>query len=310
MTRISTTRSHDAAHAHAHDHAHGDGACAQQCPIAEGMGRRLFMERSALAALGAMIAACGDGVFGTEPLMVNALPQGTSFQIRLSDFPSLTTVGAIATTSIAGVPLAIGHTSAGAYAIWSMVCPHQQNQVAPNGTGFKCPGHGAQWNGLGQWIGGQNTGNLTLIPSTYDAVNGMLMVDAASAPAVEQDFTIDLTQYPKLQTVDNWIAVTKPKPGTTTTTRIIIYNTPLDGYIAYGAACGHMGKYLSFNTQLGHWKCDEHHAEFDIYGKKLKDADDHPEVPTAASLVMLTTALNGTTLHVTGNSPAQGTNFG
>ena len=305
MTRTTMTHTHDAAH----EATHTGGECAHQCPIAEGMSRRLFMERTALAALGTMMAACGDGVFGTEPLKVNALPQGTSFQIRLADFPPLSAIGGVATTTVQGVPLAVGHTGNGAYAIWSMVCPHQQNLVSPNGAGFKCSGHNATWNALGQWTGGQSTGNLTLIPSTYDATNGMLLVDANSAPALEQDFTIDLTQYPQL-TVGKFITVTKPKPGTTTTTRIVIFNTPQQGYIAYGAACGHMGKYLNFDTQIGHWKCDEHHAEFDIYGKKLKDADDHPEVPTAASLVMLTTALNGTTLHVTGNSPAQGTTFG
>ncbi len=298
-------------HAHTHGAKHDDGDCAAQCPIAEGMSRRLFMERTALAALGTMVAACGDGVFGTEPLAVNALPQGTSFQIRIADFPALGAVGGIATTTVAGVPLAIGHTSANTYALWSMVCPHQSNQVAPNGTGFKCPGHNATWNALGQWTGGQSTGNLTLIPTTYDAVNGLLLVDANAAPAVEQDFTVDINASANaaLRTVGGWISVTKPKPGTTTTTRIIIYNTPTQGYIAYGAACGHQGKYLSFNTQLGHWKCPEHHAEFNIYGQKLKDADDNTNVPTAASLVMLTVQQTGNILRVTGSSPAQGTNF-
>ncbi|MBI3789673.1 MAG: Rieske 2Fe-2S domain-containing protein [Gemmatimonadetes bacterium] len=295
-------------------HAHDDAphACQARCPIGEAVSRRLFMERSAIAALGAMMAACGDGVFGVQPLPFIALPSGTSFQINVGDYPALAAVGGIATVSVQGFPIAVGHTGNGAFAIWSMVCPHQSHQVDPVAGGFKCTGHGATWNPNGVWTGGQSTGNLTLIPSTYDPATNIISVNADAAPAVQQDFTIDLTVHPRLANVGGWEAFTRVIPGTNSvTTRIIVYNTPLHGYVAYGAACGHMGKYLTFNTQLGHWKCDEHHAEFDVYGQKLKDADEHPEVPTAASLVLLeVTNVNATTLRVRGNSPPQGTNFG
>jgi Rieske Fe-S protein len=302
-------------------HAHPDApsapdaahACGGACPIGEAIGRRLFMERTALAALGTMMAACGDGIFGVQALPFVALPSGTSFQINVADYPGLASIGAVITLNVQGVPLAVGHTGANAFAIWSLVCPHQAHQVDPQpGGGFKCQGHNAQWNASGQWIGGQSTGNLTVIPSTYDPASNIISVAGDAAPAVQQDFTVDLAQYPKLKTVGNWQAFTKVIPGTNSvTTRIIVFNTPTQGYIAYGAACGHMGKYLTYSPALGHWRCDEHHAEFDIYGQKLKDADETHNTPTAASLVMLeVTTVDANTLRVRGNSPPQGTNFG
>ncbi len=298
------------------DHATPDAdaahACGGTCPVGEAIGRRLFMERTALAALGTMMAACGDGIFGIQALPFVALPAGTSFQVKVGDYPALANPGAVVTLTVQGVPLAVGHTGTNAFAIWSLVCPHQAHQVDPVAGGFKCPGHNAQWNAQGQWIGGQSTGNLTLIPSTYDPATNIISVAGDAAPAVQQDFTVDLTQYPKLRTVGNWQAFTRVIPGTNSvTTRIIVFNTPSQGYIAYGAACGHMGKYLTFSSTLGHWRCDEHHAEFDIYGQKLKDADESHNTPTASSLVMLeVTTVDANTLRVRGNSPPQGTNFG
>ncbi len=285
-----------------------DAACAGECPLGQAMQRRAFMERTALAALGAMLAGCGDGIFGPEPITATILP-GTNFAIRIADYPALAAVGGVAVTSVGGVPVAIGRTGSTTFNIYSLVCPHQSNAVSPSGSGFLCAGHNATWNASGTWTGGQSTGNLTVYPSVFDPATGLLTLNGGAPPAFEQDFTIDLSTVPALAPVGGYTSVTRPIPNTTATTRIYIVHSATLGYIAYGAACGHQGKYLAYNTTLRHWRCPEHHAEYDMDGQKLRTADDNTNIPTSASLVMMKVTQTGNTLQIQGNSPPEGTNF-
>jgi Rieske Fe-S protein len=278
--------------------------CRAACPIADRLDRRAFVARTLLATFGAALTACGDGIFGVDAVTVTALPTGAPITLRVADFPSLVVSGGIATTSVGGFPLAIESLASGGYAIWSMVCPHRAHEVQPVVGGFTCTGHAATWNASGIWTGGQTTSDLVRIPATYDAVTGLLTISGTNAPVVEQDFTIDLTQHPKLAPVGGWEAITRPMPGGGTT-RLFVVNTPLQGYLAYGAACGHMGRYLFFDDVAGHWHCPSHNAEFDLYGQKLVDADDDKNIPTAQSLVMLTVTQTGTLLRIQGNPPAE-----
>jgi Rieske Fe-S protein len=279
--------------------------CAGDCAIAEAVTRRAFMERVALAALGTALAACGDGQFGPTAVAAGVIPDGASATFLLSDLTALATVGGVATASVAGVPIAIGRTGAASFVAWSLVCPHQSQAVTVVAGGFRCAGHGATWNASGAWTGGQATSNLADIPVTYDAAAGTLTLNGA--PTVEQDFTVDLAAPANaaLATVGGWVSVTRPIPKSTRTTRILIARTGASEYLAYGAACGHQGKYVEYNATLRHWRCPEHDAEFALDGAKIRDATENTRIPTA-NLVRLQVTQTANTLRIVGNAPPQG----
>jgi len=49
-------------------------------------------------------------------------------------------------------------------------------EADPSGSGFLCPGHGAQFNAAGQWVGGQRTSNMRSYSTTYDAAAGTITI--------------------------------------------------------------------------------------------------------------------------------------
>ena len=145
--------------------ARDDGAVA-----AEGIGRRTFLAQSAILAAAAALAACGAGGGVTAP------PLSGSSSIKVSDYPSLASVGGVALVNLSGSPFAIVHTDASTYIALSRVCPHQGSIVNFTGNGFLCPNHGAQFTETGTWIGGQRTSNLRSYPTTFDSTTGTLTI--------------------------------------------------------------------------------------------------------------------------------------
>ena len=137
-------------------------ACDHSC----GLGRREFLGAATLSALALLQAACGNaGDLGTGPTV-----SGGSFVVTLSQYPALATVGGVARVDGGtGSPVALVRSTATTYSALSLICPHQGTTVGLNGTGFLCPNHGARFASTGQWQGGQSTGNLQSIPSTYNA---------------------------------------------------------------------------------------------------------------------------------------------
>ena len=135
-----------------------------------GCSRRDFLEQGAIAAIGALLAACGGRIdFGVTD------PTGTgTATIRLADYPALATVGGIAI--ISGSPMAAVRIDATTYAVFSLICPHAGTTVRQNGNGFRCPNHGAMWNTSGTWIGGQRTSGLARLNVTLDETAGVLTV--------------------------------------------------------------------------------------------------------------------------------------
>jgi nitrite reductase/ring-hydroxylating ferredoxin subunit len=152
-----------------------DASCAGPCACGgekgEAMiGRRQFVAFGAVALAAAALAACSAGMDLTSPGTVSA----TSF--KLSDFPTLATVGGVTTTTVGGVPIAIVRMSASSFAAFSRICPHQGSTINVTSNGFVCPNHGAEFNSSGQWIGGQRTSNLTSYPVAYDSTAGTLTI--------------------------------------------------------------------------------------------------------------------------------------
>jgi cytochrome b6-f complex iron-sulfur subunit len=135
--------------------------------VADGIGRRTFLVQSALLAAAAALAACA-GADVTAP----TLSAGTS--INVNNYAALANVGGIAMVTVSGAQLAIVRTSTSAFVALSRVCPHQGGTVNPNGSGFLCPNHGAQFSSTGQWVGGQRTSSLHAYTTSYDSTTGTL----------------------------------------------------------------------------------------------------------------------------------------
>lgn len=120
-----------------------------------GVNRREFLTTSSALAITAVLAACGDGIGGsaTGPRNVNAT-------VTLANYAALGTVGGIAVISGAGTPIAVVRATTTQYRAFSLICPHAGTTVAISGTGFRCPNHGATFNGSGAWTGGERTNGL------------------------------------------------------------------------------------------------------------------------------------------------------
>jgi cytochrome b6-f complex iron-sulfur subunit len=146
-------------------------ACGPVTPAAGGeIGRRTFLVQSALLAATAALAACSAGTDPTAPDL------GGTSTLVVSDYPALSAVGGIALVSIQSSPFAVVRTGASSFVALSRVCPHQGSIVNQNGTGFLCPGHGAQFNASGTWVGGERTSSLRSYATAYDATTGTLTI--------------------------------------------------------------------------------------------------------------------------------------
>lgn len=151
-----------------------DGACG-----ARRLSRRTFLAETTMAAVAAALtSACGDGVFGGAfgPGQVVALT------INVNDFAALAPVGGVARVDgNAGSPVAVYHSAADTYRAYSLVCPHAGTTVGPQGSGWRCPNHGATFAATGVWTGGQNTSNLYELTVAYDPATGVLDI-SGNAP--------------------------------------------------------------------------------------------------------------------------------
>jgi Rieske Fe-S protein len=150
-----------------------DGSCGGR-----GVTRRAFLADTSLAAVAAVLAsACGNGVFGGA-LGPN---QAVNLSVNLSSFPSLSSVGSVARVDGgSGSPVAVYHSAVDTYRAFSMVCPHAGTTINIQGSGFKCPNHGATFTVAGVWTGGQKTSNLSELSVVYDPAAGTLQITGNS----------------------------------------------------------------------------------------------------------------------------------
>ena len=161
-----------------------DKACGQGCTCrleqhadatadgAPGVDRRTFLAQGALAAAAAALAACG--LSSSVPTAPGSL--SSPLTINVANYPALTTVNGVAYVNGGGNPLAIVRTGASSFVALSRICPHAGSTVNTASFGFLCPGHGAEFDDTGRWIGGQRTSSLTSYPTQFDAATGMLTV--------------------------------------------------------------------------------------------------------------------------------------
>lgn len=133
--------------------------------------RREFVAAGTFAAVGAFLAACGGGEGGSI-----TSPGNANLTVTLANFPALATVGGIARVTTSGTPVAVVRTDASTYRAFSMVCPHQGTTVSIQGSGFRCPNHGATFNGNGAWTGGERTSGLFEFKVTSNTSAGTITI--------------------------------------------------------------------------------------------------------------------------------------
>ncbi len=136
-----------------------------------GVNRREFLTTASALAVTAALAACGNGIGGnpTGPSNVNTT-------VVLADYAALGTVGGIAVARSGGTPIAVVRASTTQYRAFSLVCPHAGTTVAISGTGFRCPNHGATFNGSGAWTGGERTRGLSEFTVALNTTTGTLTI--------------------------------------------------------------------------------------------------------------------------------------
>lgn len=154
------------------------------CGSRDGVTRRDFIASSTLAAVAAMLAACGDGQIGMSSPTGLALPGGAgALTVNVADFPALANVGGMARVDGGiGAPVALVRTGTSSFAAFSLVCPHQGSTVNISGAGFRCPNHGATFDASGTWTGGQRASNMTSFPTTFDAAAGTVTITGGVGP--------------------------------------------------------------------------------------------------------------------------------
>ena len=95
----------------------------------------------------------------------------TGLQVTISAWPALASVGGVAGSvgNVNGGPVAVVRLSATSFAAFSMRCPHAGTTInVVNGASFRCPNHGALFNGAGVWqTSPQRAENLTSLTVIY-----------------------------------------------------------------------------------------------------------------------------------------------
>lgn len=137
--------------------------------------RRQFVAQSTMGALVALLgAACGGA---SDTTGTNQISGPVSLTVQVSGFAALANIGGMARVdSGQGTPVAAVRTSASTFAAFSLICPHFGCTVGVGATSFTCPCHGARFAANGKWTGGQATGNLTPLSTSYDPSTGTLVV--------------------------------------------------------------------------------------------------------------------------------------
>jgi len=118
----------------------------------------------------ATIAVNATGV-AARTVTVSLSVAAAGLQVAIAAWPALANVGGVAGSvgNVNGGPVAITRLSATTFAAFSMRCPHAGTTInVVNGTSFRCPNHGALYNGAGVWQNSpQRAENLVMLTVMY-----------------------------------------------------------------------------------------------------------------------------------------------
>src|SRR5438105_3921771 len=112
------------------------------------MGRRAFLARGGMAVVGAaaLVAGCGDGQFGPEPLGTTT---GT-VKFKVATLPGLANTGQLVKIPPQLGLIAVKRTGTSTFSAVSTVCTHQGCETSVAGSGLECPCHLAAYDSDGK----------------------------------------------------------------------------------------------------------------------------------------------------------------
>ncbi len=182
--------------------------------------RRGFLNTASVLSLGALLAACGDGVISGPETFLDIVRDPVRVDPRL--YPELQQVGGRVVITPAGrAPMVVENAGAGRFRAFSMVCPHKGTVVQVSSDGFTCPNHGAQFGRDGVWRGGQATVDLSPIAVSIEP-DGALLVGGIVLPPSPPLLTLSQSTISFASTVggatppSQTIAITNAGGGTLT----------------------------------------------------------------------------------------------
>lgn len=150
------------------------------CTSCAGVGRRAFLGQASVLSVGALLAACGDGIFDGPTQFLDTVR--TPVRVDPRNFPTLLQLGGRAVITPEGhAPMMVEFLGGQSYRAFSLTCPHKGTVVNAVGDGYLCPNHGAQFARNGTWIGGQATVDLTPVAVAVDT-DGTLLVGGIVLP--------------------------------------------------------------------------------------------------------------------------------
>lgn len=170
---------------------HAVPTAASACTGCAGLDRRAFLNTASVISLGALMAACGDGVLNGPEAFLDIIRE--PIRIDPNQFPELLTVGGRVTITPSGqAPMVVEHVGAQQFRAYSLVCPHKGTVVDLTPSGFLCPNHGATFARDGEWTGGQSTISLPPIAVTVNA-DGSLLVGGIILPPSPPSLALSTT---------------------------------------------------------------------------------------------------------------------
>jgi Rieske Fe-S protein len=141
------------------DHS-ADTSAPATCVGCGHLDRRRFLTTASMLSIGALLAACGDGVLDGPAAFPTLLTEPV--RINLVDYPALSQVGGRAIiTPFGHAPVLVERLASRQFRALSLVCPHNGTVVDTTSEGFVCPNHHARFATDGRWIGGTPTVDLT-----------------------------------------------------------------------------------------------------------------------------------------------------
>lgn len=148
-------------------------------PCDDCLSRRDFLTRSGIAVAGAaaLVAGCGDGQFGPEPLRTTT---GT-VSLKVASLPGLANVGQLVKIPPQLGLIAVKRTGTNTFFAVSTVCTHQGCETSVVSTGLECPCHLSEYDTNGKVTRQPvNTdGSATDLPTyttTYDSATDTLTI--------------------------------------------------------------------------------------------------------------------------------------
>ena len=125
--------------------------CDARCASPSALTRRGFLAESTVAAVGALLAACGDGQLG--PTITP--DDGATLTVRLSDFPALEQVGVpVRVDANSNKPRALVRTGPATFVAFELLCTHQGAPLNVQADGFACSLHRARFAAEGRPVVG------------------------------------------------------------------------------------------------------------------------------------------------------------